>query len=112
MTTSFHEREQAFEAKFAHDEEHRFLVRARRDKLFAAWAADKMHLSSAEKETLVKAVLKVLDGRTHDAALLELIGHTLKDHGQSASAQELAAALGRCFDDAETQISAAPRFPA
>ena len=33
--TTFQEREQAFEAKFAHDEEFRFLVTARRVKLFA-----------------------------------------------------------------------------
>jgi len=35
MRTSFQDREQAFEANYAHDEEFRFRVTARRDKLFA-----------------------------------------------------------------------------
>ena len=42
---TFEDRERAFEAKFAHDEEFRFLVTARRDKLFAQWAAARCRLS-------------------------------------------------------------------
>ena len=56
MTTMFHERERAFEAKFAHDEEFRFLVGARRDRLFAEWAAEILGLSREEGDALVKAV--------------------------------------------------------
>ena len=37
MPAIFHEREHAFEAKFARDQEFRFRVTARRDKLFARW---------------------------------------------------------------------------
>jgi hypothetical protein len=44
----FHERERAFEAKFAHDEEFRFRVGARRDRLFAEWAAEMLGLSREE----------------------------------------------------------------
>ena len=36
--TTFDKREEAFEAKFAHDEELRFLAIARRNKLLGAWA--------------------------------------------------------------------------
>jgi hypothetical protein len=46
MPVAFHEREQAFEAKFAQDEEFRFLVAARRDKLLDRWAAAALGLSS------------------------------------------------------------------
>lgn len=99
--TTMHEREMAFEAKFAHDEEHRFLVKARRDKLFAAWAAARLHLPDAEKQSLTGAVLKVLDGRGHDQALLDLIGQTLRAHGQVVPAEDLAAALLHCFEDAQ-----------
>ena len=44
--TTFHEREQAFEAKYARDEEFRFLVTARRDKLFARWTAARLSISA------------------------------------------------------------------
>ena len=55
MATMFPERERAFEAKFAHDEEFRFLVGARRDRLFAEWAAEMLGLSREEGDALVKA---------------------------------------------------------
>ena len=110
MTSTFPAREQAFEAKFAPDEEHRFLVKARRDKLFGAWAADRLHLPENEKQALAGAVLKVLDGRGHDDALIALIDKTLRDHGQIVPTNELGAALGRCFDEAEKQISGSPHF--
>jgi len=37
--TSFDERENAFEAKFAHDSELQFKAEARRNKIVAHWAA-------------------------------------------------------------------------
>ena len=40
--TAFDKREEAFEKRFAHDEELRFKADARRDKLLAAWAAEKL----------------------------------------------------------------------
>lgn len=57
--TTFHEREEAFEAKFAHDEEFRFLVTARRDKLFARWAAAKLSMSTERTDALTNAVLVI-----------------------------------------------------
>lgn len=48
--TTFDERERAFEAKFAHDQEMLFKVHARRDKLLGAWAAAKLGLTPAETE--------------------------------------------------------------
>ena len=48
--TTFDERERAFEAKFARDQEMIFKIHARRDKLLGAWAAAKMSLSPAETD--------------------------------------------------------------
>ena len=48
--TTFDERERAFEAKFAHDQEMIFKIHARRDKLLGAWAAAKLGLTPAETE--------------------------------------------------------------
>jgi len=79
MMTTFEERERAFEAKYAHDEEFRFRVTARRDKLFAHWAADQLHLSNAED--LTSKILAVKDGAGHDERLLELARQTFLSHG-------------------------------
>ena len=48
--TSFDKREEAFETKFAHDEEVRFRARARRDKMLGLWAAEKLGLSGANAD--------------------------------------------------------------
>jgi hypothetical protein len=56
--TSFDEREKAFEKKFALDEELKFRATARRNRLLAQWAAEKLGLAGAEVDEYVKAVRK------------------------------------------------------
>jgi hypothetical protein len=56
--TQFDDRERAFEAKFAHDEEMRFRIIARRNRLLGAWAARQMGLSEAETESYAKDVVR------------------------------------------------------
>ena len=50
IMTTFDEREHAFEAKLAHDEELKFKARARRDKRLGLWAAAKLGKTGAEAE--------------------------------------------------------------
>jgi hypothetical protein len=56
--TQFDDRERAFEAKFAHDEEMRFRIVARRNRLLGAWAARRMGLTEAESESYAKDVVR------------------------------------------------------
>ena len=56
--TQFDDRERAFETKFAHDEEMKFRVLARRNKLLGEWAARKMGLSQEEMESYAKDVIR------------------------------------------------------
>jgi hypothetical protein len=56
--TQFDDRERAFETKFAHDEEMKFRVLARRNKLLGEWAALKMGLSQEETESYAKDVIR------------------------------------------------------
>ena len=56
--TTFDDRERAFESKFAHDEEMRFRVIARRNRLMGAWAARLMGLSEAEADAYAKDVIR------------------------------------------------------
>ncbi|HXW69857.1 MAG TPA: DUF1476 domain-containing protein [Methylocella sp.] len=55
--TTFDERENAFEAKLAHDEELRFLARARRDKQLGLWAAAKLGKTASEAEAYASALI-------------------------------------------------------
>jgi hypothetical protein len=56
--TTFDERERAFEKKFVLDEELRFKVTVRRNKLLGLWAAQIMGMADAEAENYAKAVIK------------------------------------------------------
>lgn len=106
--TMFNEREQAFEAKFAHDAEIRFRLGARRDKLFAHWAGERLGVPGAEVEAMTAAVLSVRDGAGHDERLLHLIATVFADHGVPAEPQGLIAALAECERVAEAQFAAEP----
>jgi len=56
--TTFDDREKAFETKFAHDEELRFRITARRNRLLGEWAARQMGLNDAEAESYAKDVVR------------------------------------------------------
>ena len=58
MTDAFKDRERGFEAKWAHDEEMRFKVMARRDKLLGLWAAEKLSLSGDKAKEYSLAVVQ------------------------------------------------------
>ena len=55
--TNFNDRERAFESKFAHDEEMKFRITARRNRLLGHWAARQMGLSDAEADSYAKDVV-------------------------------------------------------
>jgi hypothetical protein len=55
--TTFDDRKDAFEKKFAHDEELRFKATARRNKLLGLWAAEKLGKSGPEAESYAKSVV-------------------------------------------------------
>ncbi|PKP91857.1 MAG: DUF1476 domain-containing protein [Alphaproteobacteria bacterium HGW-Alphaproteobacteria-16] len=56
--TTFDDRERAFEAKFAMDEEMAFRVTARRNRLLGQWAAVQMRLTPEETDAYAKAVVQ------------------------------------------------------
>lgn len=56
--TLFDDRERAFEAKFARDEEVAFRIIARRNRLVGQWAAELMQLTPAETDAYAKAVVQ------------------------------------------------------
>ena len=56
--TTFDDRERAFEAKYARDEDMAFRVAARRNRLVGQWAAAKMGLTPEETDAYAKAVVQ------------------------------------------------------
>ena len=56
--STFDDRENAFENKFAHDAEMQFKAEARRNKLLGLWAADLMGKSGDEANAYAQEVVK------------------------------------------------------
>ena len=71
--TTFDKREEAFEQKFAHDEETRFKAHARRNRLVGLWAAQKLGLDGAAADTYAAEVVTAdLDHPDSDAVARKL----------------------------------------
>jgi hypothetical protein len=56
--TTFDKRKDAFENKFAHDQELRFKAEARRNKLLGAWAAGLLGKKGADADAYVRSVIE------------------------------------------------------
>ena len=56
--SAFDDRERAFEAKFARDQEVQFRIIARRNRLVGEWAAERMGLTPEETDAYAKAVVQ------------------------------------------------------
>jgi hypothetical protein len=54
---AFDDREKEFEARFRHDQEIRFKVTARRNRLLGLWAAERMALSGDDADTYAKEIV-------------------------------------------------------
>lgn len=56
--TTFDDREDKFEKKFAHDAELKFKAEARRNKLLGLWAAELLGKTGADAESYAKEVIR------------------------------------------------------
>jgi len=71
--TTFDKREEAFEQKFAHDEEMRFRAHARRNRLVGLWAAHKLGLDGVAADAYASQVVTAdLDRPNSDAVARKL----------------------------------------
>jgi hypothetical protein len=91
--TTFDEREKAFEAKYKQDEELRFKVMTRRDKLFGAFVGEQLGLSGEELEAYAKSVIKANFEKPGDADMVAKVTADLAAAGKSVSAHALEKAL-------------------
>ncbi len=91
--TNMQDREKAFEAKFALDEELRFKAEARRNKLVGLWAAGLLGKSDADADSYARDVV---------AADFEEVGH--EDVVRKIKADFDAAGVARSEDEIRVQM--------
>ena len=102
--TTFDDRERAFEAKFAHDDELRFRVIARRNRLLGEWAARQMGLSDAETESYAKDVVRADFEEAGDQDVIRKVVGDLTTAGVETSDEAVAEALRHKEVEARRQI--------
>jgi hypothetical protein len=102
--TSFNDREKSFEKKFAMDEELKFRAEARRNKLLAQWAAEKLGLSGAAVDDYVKAVRKADLVEKGDEDVFRKVRKDLDDKSVRVSDGELRKAMSDFLLTAIQQI--------
>ena len=102
--TQFNDRERAFEAKFARDEEMQFRITARRNRLLGEWAARKMGLSDAESESYAKDVVRADFEEAGDEDVIRKIIGDLTAAGVEVDEATIREALGHKSVEARRQI--------
>ena len=102
--TQFDERERAFESKFAHDEEMKFRITARRNRLLGEWAARRMGLSEAESEAYAKDVVRSDFEEAGEHDVIRKVLGDLTTAGVDLDEDEVRQALRNKEIDARRQI--------
>ena len=99
--SSFDDRENAFENKFAHDAEMQFKAEARRNKLVGLWAAGLMGKSEDEAAAYAKEVVKAdFEEAGHEDVYRKLAG----DLGDKADEATIRAKMTELMAVAKAQL--------
>ena len=99
--STFDNRENAFENKFALDEEQTFKAAARRDKLAGLWAAEKLGLTGDDAAAYAKSVV-IAD--MEEAGDEDVIRKLLKDLNGKVTREQIVAQLAALSGIAAKQI--------
>jgi hypothetical protein len=102
--TIFDDRENAFEAKFAHDEDMAFRVTARRNKLTGVWAAAKMGLTPEETDSYAKSVVQADFEEAGDEDVIRKLMGDLTAAGVDTSDDEVRSILAEKTIEARRQL--------
>ena len=83
--SSFDDRENAFENKFAHDAQMQFKAEARRNKLVGLWAADLMGKTGDDADAYAKEVIKADFEEAGDEDVYRKVAGDLGDKSDEAT---------------------------
>jgi hypothetical protein len=104
MSHIFDDRGRQSEAMYGHDEELRFRILVRRDKLIGFWAASKMGLSGEDAEAYAKSIIDKNLIKHVDEHLVETLGADFKAHNLEISTHRIRRHLEECLAEARAEI--------
>ena len=99
--TTFDDRENAFESKFAHDAEMQFKAEARRNKLLGLWAAELMGKSGQAADEYAKEVIRADFEEAGDEDVYRKLAGDLGDKADEAT---IRAKMREMLAEAKTQL--------
>ncbi len=99
--SSFDDRENAFENKFAHDAQMQFKAEARRNKLLGLWAAELMGKTGDAADEYAKEVVK---SDFEEAGYEDVVRKVAGDLGDKATADEIRAKIEELMPIAKGQL--------
>ncbi|MGV6813119.1 MAG: DUF1476 domain-containing protein [Brevirhabdus sp.] len=99
--TTFDDRENAFETKYAHDAEMKFKAEARANKLLGLWAAELLGKSGDDAQAYASEVVKSdFEEAGHEDVFRKVSG----DLGDKADEATIRAKMAECSMTAKEQI--------
>jgi len=109
--TLFDHRVRAFEAKFAKDEEMRFLTAVRRNKLLGLWAAAKLGLTATAIEAYAQGLVEALLLGSEEDDIFRKVRTDFDTNGVRQTDSEIRGAMSRLSAKAAAQVRATHRQP-
>lgn len=99
--TTFDDRENAFEAKFAHDADMQFRAEARRNKLVGLWAAGLLGKSGQDAADYA---MSVVQADFEEAGVEDVVRKVAADLTGKATADEVRAKMAELLPVAKAQL--------
>ena len=104
MSGTFETRERGFETKWAHDEELRFKVFARRNKLLGLWAAAEMGVTGPAADAYAKEVVAADFEKPGDDDVFEKVRRDFNGKGVALSDHVLRRKMEELLETAKQQV--------
>lgn len=101
--TTFDDRKNAFEAKFAHDADMQFRAEARRNKLVGLWAAGILGKTGEEAAAYALSVVKA---DFEEAGHEDVVRKLMADLGARADEATIRTRMDECLREAKVQLIA------
>ena len=99
----FDDREKGFEARYRHDQELQFKVKARRNRMLGLWAAQRMGLTGDAADDYAKSVVEAeFDGG--DRRVIDKVCADLNGKGQNCTPAQIEFELKHLADRAKQQL--------
>ena len=106
MPGSFEDREKGYEAKWIHDQELRFKVYSRRNRLLGLWAAGEMGVTGPAAQSYANEVVAAEFDKGGDEAIFAKIRKDLDSRKISVSDHMIRRKMAELLDSAKAEIEA------